>query len=346
MTRGRHLAAAALALAVLAMAPAKACDRACLASIMDRWLNALPKHSAAGLPLAPGIRFTEQSAVIPVGDGLFISATQAPTAFKIVAADPVSGQVGALVMMKQWDKPALVAVRLKVMDGKIAEAQHIVATSFFPGGEANLVAPRAAFLSDVPPAERTPRAQMLAAADAYYQALEQDDGNLAPFADDCARRENGGQTVLNKRPMPPPPGVPPKTGAAMAKLGMMTCRAQINARLFQYITMIRPRMLVVIDEQKGLVMGFPRFVHRGDVRTMKIVGVKGVDRIPMQFGPIDLQAAEIFKIRSGKIHEVEANGFTDAYLTPTGWEDRYPETYRYAVTHPRTHPYQAGTHIP
>lgn len=329
-----------------AAAGAGACDRACLVKTMNQWLDALPRHSAKGLPLAKDIRFTEQAAAVPVGDGLFISATQGPTTFKIIAADPVSGQVGALAMMKQWDKPVLVGVRLKVVDRKITEAEHVIATSFFPGGEANLVTPRQAFLDDVPTAERTPRTEMLAAADGYYQALEQDDGNLAPFADDCARRENGGQTTLNTHPMPPPPTVPPKTGEAMAKLGALTCRAQINAHLFQYITMIRPRMLVVIDERKGLVMGFPRFVHRGDVRTMKIVGFKGVGTIPMSMGPIDLQATELFKIRKGQIHEVEANGFLNAYLTPTGWEDRYPETYKYAVTHPHTYPYRAGTRMP
>jgi hypothetical protein len=34
----------------------------------------------------------------------------------------------------------------------------------------------------------------------------------------------------------------------------------------------------------------------------------------------DLEAGEIFKIRDGKIHEVEAMGFILPYGSKTGWE--------------------------
>ena len=347
MRRFGFLLAALVALTNAAHAAPAPCDRACLAGIMDEWLNALPRHSAAGLPLAKNIRFTEQAAAIPIGDGLFVSATEGPTTFKIVAADPKSGQIGAFAMIKQWDKPALLAVRLKVVKGKIAEAEHVIATDFFPGGADNLATPRQTFLDDVPKAERTPRAAMLAAANAYFNAIEQDDGDLAPFADDCVRHENGGQTTTNAKPLPPPPGFgSPETAEAVGRLAMLGCRDQLNTHMMQYITMIRPRHLLVIDEQKGLVMGFPRFVHRGAVREMKIVGLQGLDSMPMHFGPMDLQAAEMFKIAAGKIHAIEASGFLNAYMAPTGWEDRYPETYNYAVTHPHTHPYRAGTHNP
>src|SRR5271157_2632723 len=108
-----------------AVAAPSHCDRVCLADLMNRWLAALPAHSAAGLPLADNIRFTEQGAAIPVGDGLFISATEAPTTFKFIAADPAGGQVAAFTVMQQWGKPAIVAVRLKIENGKITEAQHV-----------------------------------------------------------------------------------------------------------------------------------------------------------------------------------------------------------------------------
>jgi hypothetical protein len=62
------------------------------------------------------------------------------------------------------------------------------------------------------------------------------------------------------------------------------------------------------------------FRHRGNVRSIKIVGVPGVDTVPMNFGPIDLQAAEMFKIRGGKIHEIEALGYLLPYNSKNGWE--------------------------
>ena len=336
------------ATATVKAAPAAgACNRACLVRILDQWFDALVAHSAKGLPLAKDIRFTEQAARLPIGDGLFVSATEGPGKFKIVAADPVSGQVGAIVMMKQWGKPIEMTVRLKVVGGKITEAEQIFAADLRPTSMANLETPRPALLEDLPASDRTPRAQMLAAAFSYFDAIEQDNGDVAPFAADCERHENGMQTTSQKTQQTTPlDGAAAGANSALAKMGQLGCRDGLNTHGLQYITMIRPRHLTIVDEQKGLVLGFPRFVHRGNVRYEKIVGVPGVEGMPMSFGPNDLQASEMFKIRNGKLHEIEATGFINGYMSPTGWDDRYPETYKYAVTHPHTHPYQAGTSFP
>ena len=42
----------------------------------------------------------------------------------------------------------------------------------------------------------------------------------------------------------------------------------------------------------------------------------------MNIKPFDLPAAHIFKIRGGKIHEIEAMGFVMPYNSKTGWEDQ------------------------
>ena len=356
--RALGAAAAALAFGALALpalgegtAPAApvvhkapACNRACLVDIMQRYLDSLPAHSAKSLPLAADVKVTEQAARIPVGDGLWVSATEAPTAFKIFVADPTSGQVGFFGMMKSWDKPILLASRLKVVGGKITEIEDVTAADLRPNSMANLQTPRPALLEDVPKSERTSRAKMYAAAFAYFDSIEQDNGDIAPYADDCVRHENGMQTTTNKTPAPTPlDAANPGQASAFAKLAPLGCRDAMNSHVLQYITMIRPRHMLIIDEQKGIVFGFPRFVHRGNVREMKIVGVPGVDTMPMNFGPNDLQAAEMFKIRNGQIHEIEASGFINAYMSPTGWDAEYPEHYKYAVTHPHTHPHQAGT---
>jgi len=47
--------------------------------------------------------------------------------------------------------------------------------------------------------------------------------------------------------------------------------------------------------------------------------------MPMNFGPIDLQAAHIFKISGGRIHEIEAMGYMLPYMSRTGWEPSTPE---------------------
>jgi hypothetical protein len=45
---------------------------------------------------------------------------------------------------------------------------------------------------------------MLKTGAAYYAALTGEDGKLAPFADDCERRENGMTTAGTREKNPPP----------------------------------------------------------------------------------------------------------------------------------------------
>jgi hypothetical protein len=39
----------------------------------------------------------------------------------------------------------------------------------------------------------------------------------------------------------------------------------------------------------------------------------------MNFAPFDLEAAHIFKIAGGKVHEIEAMGFTLPLRSKNGW---------------------------
>jgi hypothetical protein len=48
--------------------------------------------------------------------------------------------------------------------------------------------------------------------------------------------------------------------------------------------------------------------------------VPGVDTIDMNGGTSNLQAGEIFKIRGGKIHEIEAMGASLPYGTKSPWD--------------------------
>ena len=68
-------------------------------------------HDSKKAPLAPNVRFTEQTQVKMVGEGLWKTASEAPTTFKIYVADPLVGQIGGIVMMKDAGKPIQVAVR-------------------------------------------------------------------------------------------------------------------------------------------------------------------------------------------------------------------------------------------
>src|SRR5690349_16926068 len=299
-----------LAIAQPTQAATAQCNRSCLKNTVDKYLAALVAHAPSQVSLAPNVKFVESTVPMHPGDGLWKTASAVPTTFKIYVPDPVAGQVGFIGMMEESGKPIELGLRLKVRNGRITEAEHLVARQFRETSMKNLQSPRPAFLATVPPAERMPRDQMLKIAATYYDALVNGDGKAAPFADDCVRRENGMQTTGN-----PPPDTPGR-----GTMGAMGCAAQLDTKTMSYIKRIEPRRVEIADPETGLVFGLSQFRQPMDEKVVKIVGVPGVDHVDMNFKPFDLPAAHIFKIRGGKIHEIEAMGFTMPYNSKTGWE--------------------------
>ena len=298
---------------------APSCNRGCLQNIMDEYVAALAKHDDNGLPLASNVKFTENTAPLEIGDGLWVGVTEAPSTFKIYALDPVAGQAGLFCTMKEFGKPVIVSIRLRVHGGKITEIEHIVRRDPRPEGLPNLVTPRPGLLADVPAAERTPREKMRQIGDAYFDTIVKGNGDLAPFAADCERHENGVQTTTVKNlPAKGPDGG--RLSPVMGKLLSLGCHDSMNDGAWSYITKIEPRRVLIVDEQKGIVFAYPMFVHRGAVREMHIKGVPGADKMSISFGPINMEATAVFKIRAGKIHEIEAMGFLLPYGATSGWE--------------------------
>ncbi len=324
--------------AVFAATPAGAqgtCDRACLQNLADTYVAALVAHDPSKAPMAHDAKFTEQSTVLSVGEGLWKSAVSSSTTFKIPVADPVSGQIGEILMMKasasafpapagggapaagaEPNAPADIqlALRLKVVNRKITEAEHLIARIAAPSQLNALKTPRAAFMATVPRADRNPRNILLLIGNAYYDALTQNDGELAPFADDCGRRENGMHTAGAGRPAdaPPPPAGFGDTPS--------DCAGQLTSRAMSYITSIDLRRVSIADEERGLVFGLSMFRHPMEQKTITILKKDGTtSERPMNFNPFDLEAAHIFKISGGKIHEIEAMGFMLPLYSKNGW---------------------------
>ncbi len=268
------------------------------------------------------MRFTENTEEIKVGEGLWIGASEAPSAFKVYAIDPATGQAAFYGVMRERGRPIQLVLRLKLVNGRITEIEHVINRSV--GGAAamaNLQAPRPALLADVPAAERTPRDEMINAADDYFEAIEHNDGSLAPFAPDCDRRENGAKTTNNNPPVAwPVPLGSPEADRGMALIGSMGCSAQLDTGVMAFITRLWPRRIDVVDEQKGLVFTFVMFNHRGGTGSIPIRGVPGVASLPLGGGSSTMQMGEMFKIRGGQIHEVEAVGFALPYGARSGWE--------------------------
>jgi hypothetical protein len=293
-----------------ASAIAAKCDRACLDKMVDTYIAAMVAHDPSHVAFAKDLKFVENTVPMKPGEGLWKTASEGPTTFRIYVPDPVAQQVGFMCLMKEGDKPIQLGLRLKLKNGKITEAEHLIARNLMENSLKNLQTPRPGLLATVPPAERTPRDQMLKIGESYYTALVTADSNDAPFADDCLRHENGMQTNGN----------PPSKTPGLGTTGAMGCAAQIKTHTFDYITRIEPRRVEIADPETGLVFGLSQFRQPMEQKFVKIVGVPGLEKIDLNIAPFDLPAAHIYKIQGGKIHEIEAMGFVMPYNSKTGWE--------------------------
>lgn len=321
-----NAAAGALAFCVFtgaagtAHAAAPACDRDCLKKTLDTYLAALVAHDPAKAPLAANVVFVENAARLAPGEGLWKDASEAPKTFRIYVPDPVSQQVGFIGVMKQAGRPIEVALRLALEDGKITEAEHLIAAPR-EASLPNLQAARPAFAAVVPPAQRTSRDEMLRLGLGYYDALVKGDPGATAFADDCVRRENGIQTTGN----PLAQGADQSAGASvgpggMAVLGTMGCANQLRTHAFDYIKRIDNRRVAIADVENGLVMGFAHLRQPMNEKLVKIVGVPGVEKVDLNIEAFDLPAAHVFKVSGGRIHEIESVGVSAPYNSATGWE--------------------------
>jgi hypothetical protein len=68
------------------------------------------------------------------------------------------------------------------------------------------------------------------------------------------------------------------------------------------------------------VFALSMFRHPLEQKSITILNKDGsTAERPVNFNPFDLEAAHIFKIYGGKIHEIEAMGFTLPLYSTNGW---------------------------
>jgi hypothetical protein len=311
---------ACLPAAAQAAAPATAaCDRECLLRLGSDYLAALAAKDASRVPYASDVKIVENAKRIRAGEGLWKNTTARAGDYRILVPDAVSQQVGGIVIMEAEGKPSLVGFRLKLDGGRISEAEHLVAAVRPEMLATTLKTLRPGFNMEVPYEYADSRGRLLYIAKSYYDALDWNNGNLAPFAPDCDRLENGMRTAPSGGIMGGS-GMPGARPRPPSLKGMNDCTSQINSQTFQYIDTIDNRRVEIADEKLGLVLGLSHFRHSMTQKEFPILGDPSRTTNQMNFAPFDLPAMHIYKIWGGQIHEIEAIGFQAPYNSPTGWE--------------------------
>jgi len=294
------------------------CDRACLEGFVDRYIGAMVAHDPSPLPWAAHARFTENGQELRIGDGLWGTAS-APGKYKLYVADPEDGQVGFYGTVFENGTPVLLALRLKIENQTISEAETIVArASGGPMGAAGKTMedkgrPRPQFLRTVPENERMTRRDLVRTGDSYFTGLAANSGrNTAPFVPTCQRLENGAQTTNN-------PGFAPTRPGAV-NIVAMGCEAQQKSGFFPFVTSIRNRRYPVVDRERGLVLSFAFFEHQGRIKEIHLTTGETVPSPVL--APTTYEISELFQIDKGKLDQIEAVLNTVPYgMTSRVWDE-------------------------
>ena len=236
---------------------------------MTQFIDALVAHDPSTLPVAENVRYTEDSRLAELGEGIWQSVTS-NGGFRQDYVETRKQVIGSHVLLHEDDVQVLYSVLLHVTGMEIGGietlVQRIGAQGRFQPTE--LGAPIRGMNDDVPDGRRDSREEMVRIALTYPEGLRI--GNFTdagtPFSDDAYRVENGVITA-----------------------------DQTNARrrMYEQNIIVHPGIIpsvAAVDEENGTVLLWMNFGHTGDSY--------GVGNALVTF--------EAFKVWGGEIHSILA----------------------------------------
>ena len=291
------------------------CDRACLEGMVNQYLSAMVAHDPSKAPFAKNAVFTEDTVKLPLKEGLWFTSTGLGD-YKFYVSDLQSGQVGFVGTVKEHDKPVLMALRLKIVDRQITEAESIVARTINEKNLSNLRTAPPALSQPLPPPERVARQELVRLSNLYFDAIEKSDGSLVPWDPECYRFENG---ILTASPQPakaqPAPSAA-RSGQQNPIPSGSTCSDGLSSGMLKTIYNIRPRRTPIVDEERGTTWGMYCFNHRGVLNVQLRDGKTVPSYAPT---PETIVIAEVFKIKKGRIRDIVAIGTRVPFGLGDGW---------------------------
>ena len=292
------------------------CDRACLEGLINQYLDALVARDAKRLPLTADVTYTEQDQVLEVGDGFWKTVTGRGN-YNHYFADPEGGQAGWMGTMRERSGPLLMSVRLRVQLGRITEIE----TSYFRaggGGPNNIAAmderrtPEPLWLQPIPPGQRASRQQLIAIANAYFEAVQKNDGKgFYPFTDDCDRIENGAHTTNTPSPKPNTPG-------GFNYMGL-DCKGQLESGYLAIVNNIHQRRFPLVDVERGVVWANCVFDMDGTVSRITLNTGEVADMGGFAGRASSIHVTEAFRIENNLIRRVEMIGTSVPYHFNSAW---------------------------
>lgn len=300
------------------------CNSACLEDLMQQYFDALAARDPSAAPVTEDVIFSENGVIQPFGEASWLTM-DGRGSYWLPITDEAAGQAGVLTVMYERGDWELTTLRIKARGGKIAEAEQMIVrrtgnTGGGSAGGATIVnaaqeSPDPRLLAPVPQEERVSREELVRIADSYFEGIDTaTDSSLTPFWDDCQRRENGTITANNP-------------DAAPGSMANLACKQQFDTGFQTIVTDIRDRRMWVADTERQLVFGFAFFDHSGVGSPNTTTGAFAK--------PFTFQIAEVFKVRDGRIQQIEAYLYSVPNYRERTDFDRLYETKGYVPNHGR-----------
>ena len=270
------------------------CDRACLRTTLDQYLNAVVKHDPSAAPLFIGFRQTDNAVVVLPGTGVWKTVTGLGKMQRRYF-DPVTGQAAYFGIVEEGADLAIVTARIRVENRKITEAEWYLDRKGDPGlnGPAAPGQPAGNFFdpdnltANPPPAKTTakegrlPREAMVAITNSYFDGITTHDGSIIMAEHGCSRTENGALVT----------GRPARGGGG----GVSDCTSGLATINVQNVA---ARRYPIVDEEAGIVLALGIFIRKPGTPTRRNV------------------FSEWFIIENGKIHTIYSAMFYPAPEAP------------------------------
>lgn len=280
-----------------------------LEKMVDRFMEAVVADDPSRLQWADGFKYVENNQTISPGEGAWATIDGIGT-YRHYYADPSRGRVGHIGTARENGVPCLFNFFLEVIDGRISLAEVFVIRD--PVGARNLDKqgePHDVWLETVPEEQRLSRDALISFANKYFSSLEFNDGlgDYSFFHPECDRYEHGKRTtrVTDEQSY---------GHSGDTSFTRMTCEEQWKTGFMGFVTGIRERNFVVVDEERQAVLAIAMFDHDGTVREIRLTNGKTSYPSPYFDVGRTMHIMEGFKVKYGKLYRIEAT----MYETPYG----------------------------
>jgi hypothetical protein len=282
--------------------------------VATQYLEALAAGDPKRAPLSPEVAFAENDQRLPIGTAGW-QTINGLGSYRHFFCDFETNEVGVITNVSESGLGAVLVVRLKLGDAQIVEIEQFMIRD--PGAYdryETLGAPESIWLEPIPAAARQSREALEAVSWMYFQTLERNDGaGIYPFTGDCDRLELGRQSVARE--------TNESYGHADSAVEFTTlkARAQYALGMMGYINCVRDRRALVIDTERGAVLGSAVFDMDGMTKKIDLTG-GGVFEVPAYFRtPRTHHMNEGFKVVNGSFRYVEMTFLEVPYGTRPVW---------------------------